>query len=345
MQAPSLPKHLDSALEPYRFEKQYADYQEHWVTTQTNALGFRKLVAVGLWYQHAPPTTSEWFQAQVPAIVPKLLELNHPGLAQLYEWGLHQGRPYRAYEYVPGVDLQRLMTLSRKRGRPLPRDLAIWIVQRLCEAFDYGHRAKASPSYHDLLPIRVMLGFQGEIKVMDYGDKRLQWERSVTDSGPGMRKQDLSYICPELIKGLSSDGRTSVFSLGALLYTLTTGRQPFLRENAIGTLRAIMEGEVCAPRRLDPTFCPALQRVIQKAMLRKPQARFQNAAEMAFTLSEYLKRTRASASTSRLRRYLQDVFPMEKLRAQRLLRPYLPQTGADSAPTVKLLGPRSTWGA
>ncbi len=341
MDAPSLPKHFGPALRPYRFERRYADWQEHWITTHTNALGFRKLVAVGVWACYAPAISSPWFQDHVRPLIPELLKLNHPGLAQLYEWGIHKERPYRAYEYVSGIDLRRLTQLGNKKGRPLPRALSVWIVQKLCEVLDYSHRFEAFSWPVDRLLNRVMISSTGEIKLMDYGESKLQWKLSISYSRPDPVKESFCFMSPEHIMGLPLARPSTVFSLGTLLYTLATGHQPFLRESPMQTLIAIREGKIPAPTQLDSQFCPSLQRIIQKAMLRKVDARFPTAGEMASTLLEYLKRSRARASTAELRGYFQALFPTALPQAQSSTRADSSQRlcVSDTAPTVRIFIP------
>ena len=134
--------------------------------------------------------------------------------------------------------------------------------------------------HRDLKPANIMVCDDGSIRIMDFGIAKAQAMRRITFGGfsPTMGTPD--YMAPEQVKGKRGDGRTDLYSLGAILYEMATGRVPFEAPNAYMVMNARLIGDPRAPRRINPEITPQVEEIILHAMERDPVDRYTSAAEM-----------------------------------------------------------------
>lgn len=200
--------------------------------------------------------------------------LSHPGILKIIPTSPKKSRPYFAMEYLKGRTLDELVRESGK----LPVDKALAFASRICEALDYMHGRDIV--HRDLKPANVMVCDDGSIRIMDFGIAKAQALRRITFGGfsPTMGTPD--YMAPEQVKGKRGDGRTDIYSLGAMLYEMVTGRVPFEAPNAYMVMNARLIGDPRAPRRINPDISPEVEEIILHAMERDPVDRYASAAEM-----------------------------------------------------------------
>jgi serine/threonine protein phosphatase PrpC len=200
--------------------------------------------------------------------------LDHPGILKIRPMSEKRSRPYFAMEYLRGRTLDEVIRAEEK----VPVDKALSLVSRLCEALDYMH--KRDIVHRDLKPANIMVCDDGSTRIMDFGIAKAQAMRRITFGGfsPTMGTPD--YMAPEQVKGKRGDGRTDLYSLGAILYEMVTGRVPFEAPNAYMVMNARLIGDPRAPRRINPEISPQVEEIILHAMERDPIDRYANAAEM-----------------------------------------------------------------
>lgn len=208
------------------------------------------------------------------------LQLHHPYIMKFVPVE-QKSRPYIVTEYLEGQTLSELL----KSIRPLPEPDAVKIASRICEALEYMHRSGVI--HRDLKPQNIMLCNDGTIRIMDFGIARAQSSRRLTFVGftPTMGTPD--YMAPEQVRGSRGDERTDIYSLGAILYEMTTGEPPFGGDSAYVIMNARVTGDPVAPRKLNPKLTPVLEEIILHAMERDPKRRYQSAAEMKKELDDY----------------------------------------------------------
>lgn len=210
------------------------------------------------------------------------LSLNHPLILKMFKVE-KKSRPYIVMEYLEGQTLSELM----ETVRPLPEPDAVRIASRVCEALDYMHRNKVV--HRDLKPANIMICSDGTIRIMDFGIAKSTQSRRLTFVGfsPTMGTPD--YMAPEQVRGKRGDEFTDIYSLGTILYEMTTGVVPFEGENPYVIMNARVTGDPPAPRKLNPQLTPVVEEIILHALERTPSQRHASAAAMKAELDDFEK--------------------------------------------------------
>lgn len=210
-----------------------------------------------------------------------LAKLNHPHVETVYDFGTQDGVDFLVMEYVPGKTLA-----DRLSGGALPEKeiigLAIQIASALEEAHDRGivHR--------DLKPANIALTAKGYAKILDFGLAKLlrPVEEGTTEvfSDSQAAAGTLPYMPPEQLRGERVDGRADIYTVGAVLYEMATGRRAFREELASRLVDAILHQAMVAPRALNPRISPELEAIILKCMDKESDRRYQSAKELLVDL-------------------------------------------------------------
>ncbi len=202
--------------------------------------------------------------------------LNHPNLLHIIPVE-NKSRPYIVMEFLEGQTLGNLM----RTVKPLPVNDAVKIAARLADALDYMHRRRENIIHRDMKPENVMICNDGSLRIMDFGIAKGSGLKKITMAGfsPSMGTPD--YMAPEQVKGQRGDERTDIYSLGAMLYEMTTGRAPFEGPVAYAVMNARLLQHPLAPAgRSIPKITPEVEEIILHAMARNPNDRYASAAEM-----------------------------------------------------------------
>ncbi len=208
--------------------------------------------------------------------------LDHPHIVPVYDVGQFGGRHYFSMAYVEGKSLADVV-----REQPLePRDAAK-LTASVTEAVEYAHQRQIV--HRDLKPSNILLDSQGVPRVTDFGlAKRIEGDSGLTATGNILGTP--SYMPPEQAKGQTADvgPLADVYSLGALLYHLVTGRPPFRAATVIDTLQQVIHQEPVAPRQLNPVVDQDLNTVILKTLEKDPARRYASAKQLREELDRYL---------------------------------------------------------
>jgi eukaryotic-like serine/threonine-protein kinase len=213
--------------------------------------------------------------------------LSHPNILSIYDVGSHDGAPYVVSELLEGETLrQRLGATPLVQRRAI--DYASQIVQGLAAAHEKGivHR--------DLKPDNIFITNDGRVKILDFGLAKLtqpDGNQSQTeiptrrvDTDPGVVMGTVGYIAPEQLKGRPVDHRADIFSFGAILYEMLSGRRAFHHESAAETMSAILKEDPPDLSDTNKTVSPALERLVNHCLEKNPEARFHSARDLAFAL-------------------------------------------------------------
>jgi serine/threonine protein kinase len=200
--------------------------------------------------------------------------LDHPGILKFLAVE-RPSRPYLAMEYLEGETLWDRL----QRVRPLSTEEALRIAALICEPMEYMHRNGVV--HRDLKPTNIMLCHDGSLRIMDFGIAMMGAMRRLTFSGFTGRFGTPHYMAPEQIKGQRGDARTDVYSLGAILYEMTTGHAPYDDQRDLySVMNARLVGDPVAPRAYNPTIAPEVEEIILHALARDPDDRYRTAAAM-----------------------------------------------------------------
>jgi serine/threonine-protein kinase len=212
-------------------------------------------------------------------------ELNHPNIACLIDWGEALGTPYLVMEFVRGVDVALIL-----KRRALPPHLAAEVAVGVASALHHAHEqcnAAGEPLgivHRDVTPHNVMVTFDGQVKLLDFGIAlaRVRAERTRT----GILKGKWAYMSPEQIAGRKVDRRSDVFSLGSLMYEMLAGKRAFAGESPTDILTAVALREPPPLREVLPGAPAALNDILLRCLRKEPQARYQTALEVATRLED-----------------------------------------------------------
>jgi serine/threonine-protein kinase len=193
--------------------------------------------------------------------------LNHPSILRVVP-APGKSRLYLVTEYLEGQTLSELLA----QVKVLPLDDAVRIMSRILEAVEYMH--EQGVVHRDLKPQNIMVCNDGSLRIMDFGIAKEADGRKISFSGfsPTMGTPD--YMAPEQVRGQGGDVQTDIYSLGAILYEMTTGSVPYQGDNAFIVMNARLSGDPVAPRKLRPEIPAALEEIILHAMERDPGNRF-----------------------------------------------------------------------
>jgi serine/threonine protein kinase len=210
-----------------------------------------------------------------------LARLNHPNIATLYAF-LRQGNDFfMMMEYVPGETLGNL--ISRSGAIPCAQALPLF-----CQALEGIHHAHSMGIIHrDLKPSNLMFTTNGSIKVMDFGIARALTSGRMTRTGHLIGT--LEYMAPELIQGQGGDVRSDIYALGLLLYEMLTGRLPFQIDNDYALMKSHMETPPPGPRTFAQHLPDNIDSILLKALEKRPEARYQSAAEFRSVLIKMIR--------------------------------------------------------
>jgi serine/threonine protein kinase/Tfp pilus assembly protein PilF len=197
--------------------------------------------------------------------------LNHPNIITLFDFGEDQGKIYMAMELLEGNDLKEL--ISNQTVTQLEDKLGF--MEQICDGLAFAHTQEVV--HRDLKPANIHVQPNGQIKIMDFGLARLGTSEMTRT---GMVMGTPHYMSPEQVKGKRADARSDIFSLGAVFYELLTGRKPFDAESLHAVLFQVMEHQPDDVRHWSPEVPNILVQVVDKALNKDPQERYQHAGAM-----------------------------------------------------------------
>jgi serine/threonine-protein kinase len=307
----------------------------------TGVEGFEKLCIVKtiLPQMKADPQFVERFRHEARVLV----LLNHSSIAQVYDMGDYEGTLYMAIEYVPGVDLARVENRVEGQGAAMPVPVAIFLGRQICEALGYAHR-KTGPEgaplgivHRDVSPQNVMVSYEGEVKVIDFGLAKSAARSKHTLPSTVMGK--LGYMAPEQALARPVDNRSDIYSAGIVIWELLAGRALFQ-----GGTMAEMVAQMAMPiipslRSIRPDLSPTLDQAVMKALEVDPAARYQRAEEFARVLNELAVREGLTVGAEEVGNYVRAMCP-EEFASERQLQSKLSalrrKGAAAAAPTAPL---------
>ncbi|MBL8954969.1 MAG: serine/threonine protein kinase [Myxococcaceae bacterium] len=249
--------------------------------------------------------------------------LTHSNLAQVFDFGEVDGEYFIAMEYVDGRSLEAVLGRAKELGWPrLPFQLSVFIVTELLKGLSYAQTRSGADGrplnlvHRDISPDNVLLGFEGEVKLVDFGvAKTTMAGRAETE--PGLVKGKFRYLSPEQAVAKPLDARSDLFTVGVMLYQLVTGEAPFSGQQHT-VMQAIVSGDYVTPRVRCGDVPEPIAEVIERAMQPSREQRFGSAQEMLEPLARWLFGQSPDFSGVVLRELLGQLFDGDLLRDGRL---------------------------
>ncbi|HYU16707.1 MAG TPA: serine/threonine-protein kinase [Candidatus Acidoferrum sp.] len=227
------------------------------------------------------------------------VQLNHANIAQIFDLGVVENDYYIALEHVHGRDLRSIFNRCRHRGgegdepgEPMPIAQSCFILMKVCEGLDYAHNKRDQTGrelnlvHRDVSPQNVLVSFEGEVKIIDFGIAKAAGKGSKTQAG--ILKGKFGYMSPEQVRGLPVDRRSDVFSCGIVLYELLTGERLFVGESDFSTLEKVRNVEILPPSTYNRRIPDELERIVLKALAKDTEERYQSAIDLHDELQAFV---------------------------------------------------------
>jgi serine/threonine protein kinase len=288
---------------------------EVYVARSKGISGFEKKVAIKkILPQHSH---NERFIDMIVDEAKITVSLTHPNIAQVYELGLEgQDTYFIVMEYVDGRPLNKLMQRVDERGMlTIPVEHAAHVMSEVAKGLDHAHRQKdqrgnpLSIVHRDISPQNVLISYQGDVKLIDFGIARA--EGRVAQTSHGVIKGKLRYLAPEIAMGEEPDGRADIFCCGIVLFEMLTGEAMFAPRSDLEAIEMASEARVRSPRSRNPKVPPDLDDIVMRALRRDRRDRFQSAKDLHTELRRFLNTHHPKFVGNELADFMQSMFAPE----------------------------------
>ncbi|WP_413568623.1 protein kinase domain-containing protein [Bdellovibrio sp. HCB117] len=264
---------------------------EVYLSKSTGAVGVNKFVAI----KRILPQYSdhqefiEMFKEEAKIAV----NLNHGNVVSIYDFGVERSQFFLVMEYVEGRNLRQILNELKKSNTQFTIEQIVYMMKEVAAGLDHAHRCLDGTTgkplnivHRDMSPQNIMVSFEGEVKIIDFGIAKAETQLEATKAGT--LKGKYGYMSPEQADGQSIDTRTDIFSLGIVLWELLANDRLFTSNSEAAILRKIRECQVPSIRKINPSVPPELERIVNKALAKDKSLRYQTAAALHRDLNRFL---------------------------------------------------------
>lgn len=243
------------------------------------------------------------------------LNLKHPNIVRVLDFGQVESSYFLAMEYVFGRDVGSLLRASVEKRVYIPVDVACLIILQCARGLDYAHKlvdsfGKVTSIIHrDISPPNILVGYNGDAKILDFGIAKAQRATTRTNTRSGVLKGKFSYMSPEQASGLQLSPQSDLFSLGIVFWELLTSRSLFFSQDEIETLERVRKADVESPRKFRKELPPQVEKIALRALARKEKNRYQDCGEFAEAIRDFLKEHYPRSDARSIARTLRSLFP------------------------------------
>ncbi len=214
---------------------------------------------------------------------------SHPNIVQVFELGGQRDAYFMTMEFVDGRSLHAIKRAAKRKGRKLSPPMVAYVCQQALRGLHYAHELTDDEGvplkivHRDVTPENVLVGFNGVVKLVDFGIAKTTVNESITQAR--CLKGKLHYMAPEILAGAEASVHSDLYSMGVMLYELFTGAWPFPGETAAEIAAASLRVKASSPCKLNPDLPPRLGKTIVRALAKDPAKRQRSAAELAEELA------------------------------------------------------------
>ncbi|MCB0308865.1 MAG: serine/threonine protein kinase [Bdellovibrionales bacterium] len=250
-----------------------------------------------------------------------VIQLNHPNIVQLLDFGLAEGAYFFSMEWIDGKSLSEINVAQKKMRIRFPVDVAMWMIKDVCEGLHYAHQKQdrfkkpMNLVHRDVSPPNIMATRDGVFKVADFGIAHVRDKNVRTQ--PGIIRGKFSYMSPEQSLGKPLDHRSDIFSAGVVLHEVLADTRLFLRKNEIDTLDAVRKCEVPSIKQKRPDVPGEVEVMIKKSLSQAASARYRTALEMAESAETVLRERYPKSTRADIITFFSQIFPQEKFASQK----------------------------
>lgn len=255
------------------------------------------------------------------------INLSHSNIVSIHEFGVEKGQFFLVMDYVEGRNLRQILNKMKKTGLQFSIDQIVYMIKEVAAGLDHAHRcidgSTGKPlniTHRDMSPQNVMVSFEGEVRIVDFGIAKAESELEPTRTGT--LKGKFGYMSPEQAEGQPVDLRTDIFSLGIVLWELLANDRLFVANNEVNTLRKIRDCQIPSLRKINPNIHSELERIVQKGLARDRNLRYQTGAALHRDLNRFLNRQYPDFSPQDFSVFIKSVFADEILSLRKRLVDY-----------------------
>lgn len=242
--------------------------------------------------------------------------LTHSNIVRITNFGVIDNKYYHEMEFVDGRSLRQIFQKCKEEHVSFPIDSACYIISEVCKGLHYAHTKHDSINndplniiHRDMSPQNIMISFEGEVKIIDWGIAKAKGK--IEETRAGVLKGKFGYMSPEQAEGEELDIRTDIFSVGIVLYEAITGERLFIADSEINTLKKIKEGVIPLPSRVNPDVDKNLEAIILKALTRPRIERYQTCYDLYDDLVKYLHKKFPAYNSLKLSKFIKEIFSTE----------------------------------
>ena len=236
--------------------------------------------------------------------------LQHPNIVQIFDYGKIENAYFIAMEYIDGKNLGEILA-ALKQG--LPVDKTIFIISRICKGLDYSHTKrdeKTGEPFHiihrDISPQNLLISYQGEVKISDFGISKARSEPSLTQAG--VVKGKMAYLSPEQALGETINHQADIYALGLVFYETLTGKRVYRFSSDVEAIRTIPKMDIEPVSNLVPEVHEELNRIVMKCLEKQRDLRYQTVSALYDDLAAFKKERKISFDASDLADFMKTNF-------------------------------------
>jgi serine/threonine protein kinase len=290
-------------------------YEAH----QHGARGFVKRVAIKIIRERYAnhPEFIENFVGEAKLVA----DLIHTNIVQTYHLGEFQGTAFISMELIRGVNLEQFMHRLVELKRSLPQELAVFIVSRIARGLAYAHSKTDADNnnlgivHRDISPKNIMIAWEGDVKVTDFGIAKAKGFLKDKEGEEVAGKPE--YMSPEQANFQITDKRSDIFSAGIVLSQLLTGRNLFKAATPEDSRQRVLSTPIPDFAALDPNIVPRLNEILQRALNRDLEKRYQSADEMLYELEHFIYHKGYGPTNETLGKFIRELFKAESAPTRR----------------------------